>query len=52
MTGREVRMLHDGYLAMGMHEFRFDADDLPSGTYLYRVSGSTGQETGTMTLVR
>ena len=52
MTGREVRMLQDGYLSMGMHEFRFEADDLPSGTYLYRVSSSAGQETGTMTLVR
>lgn len=52
MTGREVRMLQDGYLSMGMHEFRFEADDLPSGTYLYRVSSSSGQETGTMTLVR
>lgn len=52
MTGREVRMLHDGYLSMGVHEFRFDADDLPSGTYLYRVSSGSGQETGTMTLIR
>lgn len=52
MTGREVRMLQDGYLSMEMHEFRFEADDLPSGTYLYRVSSSAGQETGTMTLVR
>jgi hypothetical protein len=52
MTGREVRTLHDGYLSMGMHEFRFDADNLPSGTYLYRVSSSNGQETGTMTLVK
>lgn len=52
MTGREIRTLHEGYLSMGMHEFRFDADNLPSGTYLYRVSSSKGQETGTMTLIR
>lgn len=52
MTGREVRQLHDGYLSMGLHEFRFDADSLPSGTYLYRVSTPLGQETGTMTLVQ
>ena len=52
MTGREVRNLHDGYLSMGTHEFRFDADDLPSGTYLYRVNTDRGQETGTMTLVK
>lgn len=52
MTGRELRTVHDGYLTMGVHEFRFEADDLPSGTYVYRVSTSRGQETGTMTLVR
>lgn len=52
MTGREVRQMHDGYLSMGTHEFRFDAESLPSGTYLYRVSTNRGQETGTMTLVR
>ena len=52
MTGREVRQMHDGYLSMGAHEFRFDADSLPSGTYIYRVSTNQGQETGTMPLVR
>jgi hypothetical protein len=39
--GQRVALLHDGPLAAGseVHEFRLDASALPSGVYLYRVTG-------------
>ena len=37
MLGREVRRLVDGVREAGYHEVEFDAGDLPSGSYLYRL---------------
>ena len=42
MTGRLVVALVDGYRPTGAHTVRFDANELPSGTYIYRLSTSTG----------
>jgi len=52
MTGRLVETLVDEYLSEGVHEFRFEADNLASGTYIYRVTTPGGQKSETMTLVR
>ncbi len=39
--GKSVALLYEGSLSAGQaHEFRLDADNLTSGTYLYRVTGS------------
>lgn len=35
--GREVRSLIDGFTAPGSHEVLFEASDLPSGMYIYRL---------------
>lgn len=35
--GREVRSLIDGFTAPGSHEVLFEAGDLPSGMYIYRL---------------
>jgi hypothetical protein len=43
MMGREVKVLVNGTLNAGTHEARFDASDLPSGAYLYRLV-TPGQE--------
>jgi len=37
MSGRRVRVLHDGPLLAGRHPVELDGDDLPSGTYAVRA---------------
>ncbi|MFW5973165.1 MAG: T9SS type A sorting domain-containing protein [Bacteroidota bacterium] len=37
LLGREVAVLTDGPRAAGPHTLRFDAEDLPSGVYVYRL---------------
>ena len=37
--GRQIRVLVDGALHAGMHTVVFDARDLPSGVYFYRMVG-------------
>jgi uncharacterized protein DUF4397/type IX secretion system substrate protein len=52
LLGREVRVLVDGLVNAGDHEVRFDAKDLPSGTYLYRLETGSGSLARQMLLVR
>ncbi len=51
LAGREVRVITDQWLTAGPYEVPFVASDLPSGTYLYRVTSRGGSESKTMTLV-
>jgi|GEM_PF-1334284 len=37
LLGNEVAELADGVCAAGRHECRFNAEDLPSGVYIYRL---------------
>jgi len=37
ILGREVRTLVDGRMNAGVHTVQFDASDLPSGVYFYRI---------------
>lgn len=52
IQGREVRLLLDEWLSVGTQEVPFDAQDLPSGTYLYRLTGEGTTISGTMSLVK
>jgi uncharacterized repeat protein (TIGR01451 family) len=52
LLGREVRTLVEGVVAAGMHSLVFEAGDLPSGTYLYRLSTPQGSFTRTLTLLK
>lgn len=52
MLGREVRTLVDGTLPAGRHEVLFDATNLPSGTYLYRLETPQHAFTKTLTLLK
>jgi Secretion system C-terminal sorting domain len=52
IQGREVRFLLDEWLSVGRREVSFDAQDLPSGTYLYRLTGEGTTVSGTMSLVK
>jgi hypothetical protein len=53
MLGRSVRTLIDGRaMEAGAHEVAFDANDLASGTYLYRMDAGATTITRQMTLVK
>lgn len=52
VLGRAVRVLVNGVRRAGMHKVVFEAGDLPSGTYLYRLETPKGRFSGTMHLVK
>ena len=52
MTGKTVAVLVDGLRTVGQHTVRFNADGLPTGTYVYRLTAGAETLTRTMTLVR
>ena len=52
VLGRQVRVLVDGVHAAGRHEVVFDASDLSSGTYLYRLETPQGSFVQMMLLVK
>jgi uncharacterized protein (DUF1501 family) len=51
-VGREVRTLADGTFSPGEHEVVFDAGELPSGMYFYRLESGTFQQVHSMLLVK
>jgi hypothetical protein len=52
VSGREVATLVNGWRDAGVHEAVFDASDLPSGIYVYRLSTKDMQVSGKMVLVK
>ncbi|MFT4603658.1 MAG: putative repeat protein (TIGR01451 family) [Rhodothermales bacterium] len=52
VLGREVSVLVDGVIGAGVHDVTFEAGDLPSGTYMARISGALGVQTRTMVLLK
>lgn len=52
MLGRTVRVLVNGIVEAGTHEAIFEAGELPSGTYLYRLVTPSGSFTHTMLLLK
>lgn len=52
MLGRRFALLVDGVLAAGSHEVTFDASNLASGVYLYRLSAGQFVQTRQMVLVK
>ncbi len=53
VTGREVRLLHEGVMGPGEHTLRFDAAGLPSGRYAIRANaGSSTTSTRFVTLTQ
>jgi hypothetical protein len=52
LLGREVGHLAEGRYPAGVHEFRFDAEGLSSGIYLYRLEAGSFVQTRRMLLVR
>lgn len=52
MLGRRVAVLVDGTETAGRHEVRFDAGNLSSGVYIYRIRASQFVQTRQMVLVK
>lgn len=52
ILGREVRTLVDGREAAGTHSVTFDAADLPSGVYFYRIEAGSYQKTKKLVLLK
>ncbi len=52
MTGRLVSTLVSGTLEAGNHEMTFEASDLPSGMYVYRLATPDAQVTRLMSLLK
>jgi len=52
VLGRVVTVLLRGVVEPGIHTFRFDAETLATGIYLYRLEAGPYVATGTMNLIR
>ena len=52
VLGRKIRVLVDGRYQAGTHAVTFEAGDLPSGLYLYRLETSQGSFVKTMMLLK
>ena len=52
LLGREVETLVDALLPMGQHTTTFEAHDLPSGIYLYRLDTSEARAVRKMLLLQ
>ena len=50
--GRVVQTLDEGFKEAGTHEILISGDDLPTGTYYYRIHTSSTQKTHTLTRIR
>ncbi|NIS17908.1 MAG: T9SS type A sorting domain-containing protein, partial [candidate division Zixibacteria bacterium] len=52
VLGQEVRTLVDEYLDAGVHTIQFDASNLSSGMYFYRLNTESFTESKKMMLVK
>lgn len=52
LTGKEVALLHSGFLAKGVYRFKFDASGLTSGIYLYQITTPLSSQTKKMILAK
>jgi len=52
LAGKEVAMLHSGFLSSGVYKFKFDASGLTSGIYLYQIITPLSSQTRKMVLAK
>jgi hypothetical protein len=52
LEGREIVKLYKGTLTKGSHKFSFDAEGLPSGIYLFKVTSPNFTQTKKMILTK
>ncbi len=52
LEGKKIQQLFKGYLSQGTYTFSFDATDLPSGVYLYKITTPNYSEMKKMILTK
>lgn len=52
VLGREIAVLVDGVMPAGTHNVTFDASNLPSGVYIYRLEAAGQVQTRRMILIK
>jgi len=52
LTGREIARLVDGSLPSGYHRVTWEAGNLPSGVYVYRLTAGDFIDTQHMVLMK
>ena len=52
LEGKEIEKIYDGSISKGAHKFTFDATDLPSGVYLYKIETPEYSQTKKMILTK
>jgi len=52
LEGKEVALLHKGFLTRGTYQFKFDATGLPSGIYIYQIGTAYSVQTRKMILAK
>jgi hypothetical protein len=52
LAGKEIALLHKGYLSRGVHKFIFNASGFPSGVYLYQITTPLSSQTRKMILAK
>ena len=52
LAGKEIALLHKGFLSKGVHQFMFDASGFSSGVYLYQITTPLSSQTRKMILAK
>lgn len=52
LLGQEIEVLVDGYKEAGVHSVQFDASELKSGLYIYKIQAGGNIQTRKMTLIK
>jgi flagellar hook assembly protein FlgD len=52
ITGREVARLVDGTVEAGYHSVLWDAQSIPSGMYIYRITAGSFTQAKRMTVIK
>lgn len=52
ITGQKIAELHDGVMAAGKHSIIWNASNMPSGTYFYRLTAGSYSAKNKMMLVK
>jgi hypothetical protein len=52
LSGKEISVIHRGFLASGSHQLKFNATGLPSGIYLYQIKTLLSSQTRKMILAK
>jgi len=52
MLGEEIQILQNGFLQAGIYSYNFNAEELPSGVYIYNLSYNNKTQTKKMLLLK